>query len=179
MNTIVVERFHETPLDSEQLRTLESLVAQQDGEGRVQLRYAVLARDGSRSVSVYEAPEPALVRAAHDDAGVPWERVWQALILTGRGVSDLHQRRERVMVQRAMPDAATLDQYKALSAGAADCMRRHRASLLEAYLSEDGLFGLCHFEGIDAESVRRANLESQLPFTRAWSAAFHDDLGVA
>lgn len=176
MNTVIVERHHASPLDPSSLRALEERVSERAAADAVRLRYAALARDGHRVASVYDARELEAVRRAYVEAGIAFDRMWRALILAGEGVSALGQRRERVFVQRTLPPKTTLDEYGALSAGAADCMLRHRARLLEAYLSIDGTCGLCHFEGIDAESVRLANVESQLPYDHAWTADFFDRL---
>ena len=173
MSRIVVERSFDSPADMDALRAREEQGASCSEARDVVRRYSVRSLDGLHVACLYDAPDTEAVRDVYQKAQLPFDRIWSASVRLGEGVDALQPRRERVIVQRDLPMVVTLEEYAALGDRAADCMMRHRARLLEAYLSADGRIGLCHFEGVDAESVRVANEESEVPFARAWTAVYY------
>jgi hypothetical protein len=64
-----------------------------------------------------------------------------------------------------------MDEIQALRDRAAWCLEQNRVRYLQGYFSSDRTRMICIYEAPDAESVRRINLQSGLPFDRIWTAS--------
>lgn len=80
---------------------------------------------------------------------------------------------EQVIVERTFDEAT---EFEALQAGEAKilwCLDQHRIRFLRSYLSSDKKRMICVYEAPDAESVRIANRQAELPFDSVWTATLH------
>jgi hypothetical protein len=78
---------------------------------------------------------------------------------------------EQVIVERSFNGAAEFDalQWDKISW----CLDQHRIRVLRSYLSSDKRRMICVYEAPDAESVRIANRQGELPFDRVWTATLY------
>ena len=77
---------------------------------------------------------------------------------------------EIVLVERSFETPTTAEAVIASAHDLNGCMRMHRVTLLQSHISDDGRRMLCVFQAPDAESVRIANIQTGLPFSRVWTA---------
>jgi len=77
---------------------------------------------------------------------------------------------EIVLVERSFEAPTTAEAVLASAQDLHGCMQMHRVTLLQSHISDDGRRMLCVFEAPDAESVRIANVQTGLPFSRVWTA---------
>ena len=173
MSMVVVERSFSEPLDSARLEAIErGDCLRRHG---VRALYSLLSRDGRHLVGVYDAPDAEAVRAAQDQALLPYDRVWSAQPLT-LPPAERDPRYESVVVQRELEAPVTRELVEVAALDPLGCRRRNRCSLLHSMLSLDGLHMICHYSAPDAESVRNANAQASLTFKRAWVATVRGEI---
>lgn len=167
MSIVVVERSFAEPAEytALQARELEPCLQRH----RVRARYTLFSRDRRHMVCVYDAPDAEAVRRTQDENEMPYDRVWSAQALR-LPPATRDPRYEWVVVQRLLPHAVTLPEIEAAAADPLGCNRRHRCSLLDSVLSLDGTRMICQYSAPDAESVRNASTQGQVPFVRVWVA---------
>lgn len=81
MEIVIVEREYEEPLTDEEIDDIARRTAPCLSLRRVTSLRTYLSKDRRRAVCTYEGPDAASVRAANDEAGVAYTRVWSCSIL--------------------------------------------------------------------------------------------------
>ena len=82
METIVVERVLDDPLDMEWLSTQRGQLVTCMQAHNVSLKHSYVSPDRKRMICIYEAPDAESVRLALRTAGVlPFDNAWKASIL--------------------------------------------------------------------------------------------------
>jgi len=74
-----------------------------------------------------------------------------------------------VIVERAFEEPQVFDALHAKEDEKAWCLELHHVRFLRSYFALDGRRMACLYEAPDAESVRRAQDQAGLPYTRAWA----------
>jgi hypothetical protein len=173
MSIVVVERSFAT-LDacSEVVARARAIVACSLRQPVYLLR-SLCARDGRHLLGIYDAPDADAVRVIQDQAALPYDRIWSARQLNV-APAQVDPRYETVVVQRELSHPVLPEQVEAGVRAAHGCYERNRSSFIASLLSLDGLRTLCTYRAPDAESVRNANVQLGLPFTRAWTAIVID-----
>ena len=172
MSIVVVERSFAEPVEFGDVARREHLQCMQRHNMRP--LYSLFARDRRHMVCVNEAPDAEAVRRVQDESAMPYDRVWTAQALQlPRATRDT--RYEWVVAQRELPHAMGLAELEVVAADPTGCNRRHRCSLLDSMLSLDGTRMICQYSAPDAESVRSASTQAQVPFVRVWVATIVGD----
>jgi hypothetical protein len=167
MSIVVVERSFAEPveLDGVQSRALAECFERHG----VSARYSLFSRDRRHLVSVFEARDADAVRATQEESGLAYDRLWAAQSLDVPPATP-DPRYELVVVQREPPAPVSRERAELAAGDPLGCHKRNRCTLLTSLLSVDGRYLLCRFSAPDAESVRNANVQGAMPFTRAWVA---------
>lgn len=80
---------------------------------------------------------------------------------------------EQVIVERSFDEATEFESLQTLADKISWCLDQHRVRFLRSYLSSDKKRMICVYEAPDAESVRIANRQGELPFDCVWTATLH------
>jgi uncharacterized protein DUF4242 len=80
---------------------------------------------------------------------------------------------EQVIVERSFDEAVEFEALQARGEKISWCLEQHRIRLLRSYLSSDKKRMICVYEAPDAESVRIANRQADVPFDSIWTATLH------
>jgi hypothetical protein len=80
---------------------------------------------------------------------------------------------EIVIVERSFAEPVPFEQVEAKEDESSWCLDIRRITLACFYFSKDRRRMICVYEAPDAESVRDANTQAELPFDRVWSATRH------
>jgi len=169
MSYVVVERSFETPVD------LPAISAQEKAFGwclethRVRFLLTYVAADRSRMLCIYDAPDAEAMRATQREAAMPFDRIWAAQ-LHGQELPKAPEGKETVVVTRTHGQPVSMEQLARVSKLAGGCMQVHRVDPLGALLCTSGLRQVCLFAAPDAEAVRVANHQSQLPVDEVFKA---------
>jgi hypothetical protein len=87
METVIVERSFEEPMQFEEIQRAESDTSWCLEINRVKFLHTYLSSDGKRMICVYEAPDAEAVRRANTTAKLPFDRVYTATQHGGRAGS--------------------------------------------------------------------------------------------
>ncbi len=169
MEHIVVERDMAKPMTVE-------IAAQLYDQGnlclelyRVNVLRSYIAIDGSRMTCLYQAPDAEAVRHANRRNEHAYREVWKSS-LHGPGHCPPAAGKERVIVERQFDVPVVFDELQAQEDAAGWCLDLHKVSFVETLMSADRKRLLCLYDAPDAESVRTANRQTELPFKRVWTA---------
>jgi hypothetical protein len=80
-----------------------------------------------------------------------------------------------VFVERTFEVPVEYDDLQRCEQAAGSCFELHKVRFIRSYLSSDKQRMLCLYEAPDAESVRMANRQGNLPFDRAWAVTIHQE----
>jgi hypothetical protein len=86
---------------------------------------------------------------------------------------------EIVVVERLFETPVDPAELTARAAAGQWCFEVRNVRYLTGYVSGDGRRMVCIFEAPDAESVRTANRQANLPFERVWTATVDQAAKVA
>jgi hypothetical protein len=136
-------------------------------------RRSYLSLDGKAMVSVYDAGDVESVRETQRIAGISFARIWRAFVMARGEAVCAPPGRSTVIVERGAVPGLRKEQLPGLMTARKSCFQTNGVELLCSYLAEDASRIICIFSALDAEAVRRANREGELPFTRAWAATHH------
>jgi hypothetical protein len=78
---------------------------------------------------------------------------------------------EHVIVERTFAEAVELAKIEELKRKHAWCREQNRVRYIAGYVSAERKRMICVYEAPDAESVRRYNRQSGLPYDAVWTAA--------
>jgi hypothetical protein len=79
MEVVIVERVYDEPFTEEQVADLTRRAGPCFEMRRISLRSSYISKDRLRSICIYDAPDAASVRDAHDQEGFPYARIWASL----------------------------------------------------------------------------------------------------
>jgi hypothetical protein len=181
MDTIVLERRLDPPLQLDDIRTMEEQGSWCMEQHRVRHVTSLLALDGRRLLCSFEAPDAEAVRSVLRRLEIPFERIWRAtvhappsfaptLALAGAGAA-------LVLVERRFADAVEFAAIQAIEERHAWCLEQHEVRFLRTYFGLDRRRMVCVYAARNAESVRLAQRQAGMPFEDAWSALAHDTHG--
>lgn len=74
-----------------------------------------------------------------------------------------------VIVERSFATPVAFADIQAIEDAGAWCLQAHQVTFLKTLFSTDRQRMLCWYEAPDAESVRRAQAQAQMPFDAAWA----------
>jgi len=80
---------------------------------------------------------------------------------------------EQVIVERSFDKATEFETLQAQAQSSSWCLDQYRIRFLRSYLSSDKRRMICVYEAPDAESVRIANRQAELPFDYVWTATLY------
>lgn len=81
METVVVERSFEQPVEIDELRSWEENARWCRELHDVRFLHSYVSADRKRMICIYEAPDAEAVRQVNTMARLPFERVWSASVL--------------------------------------------------------------------------------------------------
>jgi hypothetical protein len=172
MEHVIVERRFPESITADGVRGLESEGMSCLQTNRVRHLRTYLAAGGLQMVCEFEAPDAEAVRRANRQLGVPAERIWKSTVLqppTG-GAARSDPNLELVIVERSFPRPVRFEALQAREDAGAWCLDLHRVHFLRTYFSADRRRMVCLYEAPDAESVRRAQKQIEMPLDDVWKA---------
>ena len=122
-----------------------------------------LSADGRTMVCSFVAPDVESARVALRKTGADTRRLWAASVHDAPSPGN-----PNVIVERSFPAPDTFERLKAIVDTKAWCLEQHRVNWARSFLSTDGRRMLCFYGAPDAESVRLAQREAELPVDTVW-----------
>ena len=131
---------------------------------RAQWQESFLAEDGSRLVCRFQAPDTESLRQMSRGDGAIDKQVWSGTVHDTE-VKEL----ATVIVERSFDEPASMEELQAREDAASSCLETHRVRFLRSLFSRDRKSMVCLYTAPDAESVRMAQKQADMPFTSIWA----------
>jgi hypothetical protein len=179
MEHVIVERRLPDPVTPDGVRDLEAQGMRCLQTNRVRHLRTYLAAGGLQMVCEFGAPDAEAVRRANGQLALPAERIWKSAVLqppTG-GAAKTDPKLELVIVERSFGQPVEFEPLQAREEAGAWCLDLHRVHFLRTYFSADRCRMICLYEAPDAESVRRAQKQIEMPLDDVWTAELVEGRG--
>lgn len=169
MSDVFYLRPMDPPVDEEAVRAMSIAAGGCFNLHRVQWQHSFLAQDGGRMLCWYRAPDAESARTALRQLGSDMTTVWPGTIHDAPGPDAPSMLDANVLVERTWPQAVTLEDIQAIEDAGAWCLQAHRVRFVRTFFSADRTRMVCLYQAPDAESVRLAQRQAEMPFDQAWS----------
>jgi len=137
---------------------------------RVDWLGSLLAADGRSMVCRFSAPDAESIRQALATIDADTRRLWQGTI---HEVDE--PRTPNVVVERSFAAPVSLADVQAKEDAGQWCLDTYDVRFVRTWFSADRTRMLCLYSAPDAESVRAAQLQAQMPLERVWS---FEEIGI-
>jgi hypothetical protein len=161
---VVMERGFDPPINEGLFREMAAGLDDCVGIYRVHWQESLLAVDGSSLTCCFVAPDAESVRMLSRGDASSRKMVWAGSVHTAA-----ESGRANVVVERRFEEPVTLESVQAMAEAADWCMRQHRVTVLRTYFSADRRHMICLYQAPDAESVRLAQQQANMPVHRVWA----------
>ncbi|MGD8808571.1 MAG: DUF4242 domain-containing protein [Gammaproteobacteria bacterium] len=164
MTMLVLERSFEPPLSPQSVIDIARRSAWCFEQYRVEWLGSLLAIDGRSMVCRFEAPDAESTRQALITIEADIGRLWEG---TTHAVEDPEE--PNVIVERSFEAPVALADVQALEDASQWCLDARNVRFVKTFFSTDRKRMLCLYRAPDAESVRAAQHQAQMPLDRVWS----------
>lgn len=170
MTDVILERRFEQPLTPKEV---QDMAAEAQGPGgcfnlfKVRWQHSFIGLDGTHMVCCFDAPDAEFARRALRQAGADVTRLWPGTVHDAPN-NRLAIDDANVAVQRTFRDRVALEAIQAIEDAGAHCLELHRVQFMRTYFARDGKRMVCLYKAPDAESVRLAQTQAQVPFDHIW-----------
>ena len=166
---VILERSWDPPLTEADMQTMATMPQDCFELHRVAWRGSMLSADGRDLVCHFAAPDAESARIALQQVGADVARLWPGTMHDAPGVSGDDIPPGNVAVTRRFDAPVEFAGIQALEEAAAACLELHRVRFLRSFFSSDRRHMICVYRAPDAESVRLAQREAQMPVEKVWS----------
>lgn len=136
---------------------------------RVDWAESFLATDGARMLCRYRAPDAESARLALKQLGSDMNAVWAGSVFTAENVDNETLTNATVLVERSWDQPVELADIQAIEVAGAWCLENHHVTFLRSFFATDHKHMVCLYAAPDAESVRLAQRQAEMPVDRVWS----------
>ena len=136
---------------------------------KVNWNQSFLASGGQRMLCWYSAPDAESARLALQELGSDTISVWAGRIHDAPGADAPLPDEANVVVERNWDEPVSLEEIQAIEDAGAWCLDTHRVTFVRTFFSYDRKHMICLYRAPDAESVRLAQREAEMPVDRVWA----------
>jgi hypothetical protein len=138
----------------------------------IQWQYSLVSMQGDRSICVYQVLYTDAVREAYWEAGIPFQRIWQADIWLEQNPTNFPQSCSLAIAEVNYNPPMTKAIYESSKHQAEGCFQELNIQHIFSAVSMDGTHSICVFLAATAEDVRSLYRKIGQPFERVWKATF-------
>lgn len=176
MTSIVLERTFDPPLSTDEMQRMAASRYDCFDLHRVTWHGSMLSADGRDLVCQFTAPDAESARLALKQVGADVARLWPGIVIDAPDLTGEDILTGNVAVTRRFAAPVGFADVQAAEDRAAACLEMHRVRFLRTFFSADRRRMICVYCAPDAESVRIAQREAQLPVDRIWAFRRFDPL---
>lgn len=172
MLELFLEREFAQPLQAEVMRAMSVSLEEQGclQLHRVEWLGSLLSADGHKMVCRFRAPDAESLRIVFRTVGVADLRcLWPGTAHERPGLTAAEGAAANVLVRRRFAQPVSVAQIQALEDAGAWCLEARRVKFIRTYFSTDCKRMLCLYHAPDAESVRQAQHQANMPVEDVWA----------
>lgn len=164
MEEVILQRVFEPPMSHSDFFNMAGEALGCMDLYRVEWQESLLSADGSRLVCRFSAPDSESLRQMSRSDGAAEKQVW-----TGTVHRTPDEGLATVVVERRFEAPASMDELQAREDAASWCLEQHRVEFVRSFFSTDKKTMICLYRAPDAESVRLAQGQANMPFDSIWA----------
>jgi hypothetical protein len=172
MTDLFLERTFEPALTADEVRVMGAESLHCFNLYRVEWQGSLLSLDGRRMVCWFQAPDADSGRTALRQAGADVSVFWPGTVHVSAKTPAVAAGGAQVVVSRSFAAPVDFADIQRLEDAAASCLESRNVTFLRTFFALDRRRMLCWYHAPDAESVRQAQHEADMPVERIWSATF-------
>ncbi|QIR37184.1 DUF4242 domain-containing protein [Tolypothrix sp. PCC 7910] len=145
----------------------------------IQWLYSLVSAQGDRSICLHQVPYTDAIREAYREAGVQFQRVWQAYLWLDREVAKLPQGYPLVIAEVNFEPPITKAIYEESKHQAESYFHELNIQQIFCAASCDGTRLICVFDAANAEDVRSLYCKIGQPVEQVWTGNLiypHNDI---
>jgi hypothetical protein len=172
MSELFLEREFEQPLRAAVVSAASEHLAEQGCVKlhRVEWLGSLLSADGHRMVCRFRAPDAESLRIVLRTVGVEDLRcLWSGTLHERPGLTGKENASANVLVRRRFAQPISVEDIQALEDAGAWCLEARQVKFIRTYCSTDCKRMICLYHAPDAESVRQAQRQANMPVEGVWS----------
>lgn len=172
MPELFLEREFAQPLRAAMVRAASRNL---QGQGclelhRVEWMGSLLSPDGHRMVCRFRAPDAESLRIVFRTVGVvDLHCLWPGTLHERPGLTEAEGASANVLVRRRFEQPVSVDEIQALEDAGSWCLEARRVKFIRTYFSTDCKRMICLYHAPDAESVRQAQRQANMPVEDVWA----------
>jgi len=164
MSDLILERTFDYTVTKETLRAMSLEISGCMDIYNVTWRESFLSIDGKTLICHFEAPDAEALRSSFQLNNTPVKVVYPVTIHRTEDKGAVN-----VVVERTFPEPVDLADIAAIEEASAWCLDTRNVTFVRTFFSRDRKRMICLYRAPDAESVRAAQTEAQMPFDKVWS----------
>jgi hypothetical protein len=169
MVDVFLERQFDTALDAALLRRMVADALGCFALHKVNWHSSHLSADGHTLLCRFQGADAESVRVGLRQADADIRNLWLGTVHDAPEKSKADRQAANVLVARRFSEPVTIGEIQALEDAGAWCLDAHKVSFLCTYFSTDRKRMICLYRAPDAESVRLAQQQAQMPFENVWA----------
>jgi hypothetical protein len=164
MRYVVMERGFKPPINEQDFQAMAADLADCARIYRAHWQESFLARDGSSLTCCFKAPDTESIRMMSRGDVAQSKVIWAGTVCTAEPPGPAN-----VLVERCFGEPVTLESVQAIEDAADWCLQQHKVTFLRTYFSTDQKRMICLYRAPDAEAVRQAQRQANMPVERIWA----------
>jgi hypothetical protein len=169
MTIVVLEREWETPLGDADFDALVNSVGGCLGLYRIDWLGSLLSADARRLLCQFRGPDTESVRMALRQGGADVRNLWSCTVHDAPHVTETDVQSANVLVRRTFDEPVALEDIQAQEDRNIGCLEAHRVHFMRTFFSVDRRRMACLYHAPDAESVRIAQMQADMPVDTVWA----------
>jgi hypothetical protein len=133
---------------------------------RVDWQQSFLSADGRQMICWFSGPDAESARIALREANADISVLWPGTV---HDAPEPPAAEPNVVVERSWEEPVALDDIQAIEDAGAWCLETHRVKFARTFFSTDRKRMICLYHAPDAESVRLAQRQAQMPVDVVWA----------
>lgn len=133
---------------------------------RVDWECSMLSQDGKKMICWFRARDAESARIALRESGADTVRLWPGTV---HDAPDPVPDPANVIVERSFDEPVMLDEIQAIEDAGASCLETHNVRFVRTFFATTRRRMICLYLAPDAESVRVAQRQANMPFSAVWS----------
>lgn len=136
---------------------------------RVDWQHTMISADGHNLVCWFRGLDLESARIALRTARVDTRVLWSAALHEAPGVDESLLKSANVLVKRQFKEPVEIEDIQAIEDAGAGCLEIRNVKFVRTFFSADKKRMVCLYNAPDAESVRQAQREANMPFEEIWA----------
>jgi hypothetical protein len=170
MTDVLLERYWDTPLTTAGMIHMGENLPDCFDLYRVKWEESMLAVDGSKLICRFSGPDAESVRLALRQAETDMTIHWPGTVHDAPDLNEELLNAANVVVQRSFEAAIAIEDIQAQEDANIGCLETHRVKFVRTFFSLDRRSMACLYHAPDAESVRIAQRQANMPVDKVWAA---------